>query len=398
MKKRTIEECDVKSKRVLLRVDFNVPMDGEGNVSDDTKIRYSIDTIRYLNDNKAKLIILSHLGRPGGKFVKNLSLEPVCETLSDILHKNISLAPSLYGEETEEMIEEMLPGDIIMLENTRFDPGEEKNASSLAKKLASYGDIFVNDAFSVSHRKHASIVGIAKYLETYAGFRLQSDIEKLSGIFERIEKPLTILLGGTKIEHKIELIKNFVNKVDNVLVGGELANFILHAQGYDLGEYYDDKDKAKKVKAVMKTIEDNIDKIKLPTDVVVSDEISDDAETAVIPIRFMHPKLKILDIGPETIENFQDIISDSATVVWSGPLSNVQTETFLKGTEQIAEAIANKYGNTVVGGTETLAALQKLDISDSRFTHIGAGGSAMLEYLQKGTLPGVENIPKVWGL
>lgn len=395
MKKRTIEEIDVKSKKVLLRVDYNVPMDSEGNIIDDTKIEKSLETVKYLNDEKAKLIIVSHLGRPNGKFEEKLSLKPICNNLSYKLGKSITFAESLTGEDTDEIIEEMLPGDIVMLENSRFDPSEEKNTSSLSKKLASYADVFVNDAFGCSHRKHSSVVGVSKYVDTYAGFLLSNEIETLAGIFERIERPLSIVLGGSKIESKVNVIKNYVNKVDNIILGGEFVSLIFSAMGYDVDDSKLDKEKVKMVKEVVKIISEHSEKIHLPIDVLVSDEVEADAETAHIPIKFIHPKLKILDIGPKTITKYCNIMEKSTTIVWDGPLGHIN---FLDGTNQVAEVISGIYGNSVIGGMETLNALSKLDFSLSRFTHVSTGGAAMLEFMQHGTLPGIENIPKVWGV
>lgn len=398
MKKRTIKEYDVKSKKVLMRVDFNVPMDEDGKIMDDTKIRFSLETIKYLNDQKAKLILMSHLGNPNGRMVRSLSLEPIAKKLGDMLGKNIFFAPELTGDKVEEMIEEMLPGDIMLLENTRFDPGDEKNASSLAKKLASYADVFVNDAFSTCNKDHASVVGVSKYLETYSGFRLAEEVEKMSNIFERITRPITIVLGGNNLDGKIELFDKFVDKIDHFLLGGDLANSVLYAMGYDLGEKYNEREKIKQIKDIVKVVTANEKKIILPVDLLVSDEVSPDTERAVIPTRFMHSKLKVLDIGPKTIKLFSQIIDDSSTIVWSGPMGNSDYNEFLEGTLRIAEHIGSKYGNTVVGGTETIEALNRLKFSVSRFTLLTPAGGAMLEYLKKGALPGLENIPKVWGV
>jgi phosphoglycerate kinase len=398
MKKRTVKECDVKSKRVLLRTDFNVPVDENLEIGDTTKIDLSLETIKYLSEQKAKTIIISHIGRPEGRYQKKYSLYPVKEYLEKALRKNVSFAESVIGKETEELIEEMLPGDILLLENVRFEPDEIKNASSFAKKLASYGDVFVLDAFASAHRNHASVTGISKYLESYAGFLLDNELDKLSSIFERIERPLTVVLGGSKIDDNLNVIRKFASKVDNFIIGGELAGVFYPLMGYDVEEVYFDKELTKLIREAYRVVNGEEEKFHFPKDVIVTDKISEESQMAIIPLTFIHKKLKPVDIGPKSIKEFCSILERSSTVIWNGPLGLSDYVGFLKGTKEIAEFIQGLYGKSIVGGVETLKSLKMLGLSLSRFTHASTAGGAMLDYLQKGNLPGLEGIPKVWGV
>jgi phosphoglycerate kinase len=292
----------------------------------------------------------------------------------------------------------MLPGDILLLENVRFEPDEIKNASSFAKKLASYGDVFVLDAFASAHRNHASVTGISKYLESYAGFLLDNELDKLSSIFERIERPLTVVLGGSKIDDNLNVIRKFASKVDNFIIGGELAGVFYPLMGYDVEEVYFDKELTKLIREAYRVVNGEEEKFHFPKDVIVTDKISEESQMAIIPLTFIHKKLKPVDIGPKSIKEFCSILERSSTVIWNGPLGLSDYVGFLKGTKEIAEFIQGLYGKSIVGGVETLKSLKMLGLSLSRFTHASTAGGAMLDYLQKGNLPGLEGIPKVWGV
>jgi len=390
MRKKTLRDINVKDKSVMVRCDFNVPLDKRGHITDETRIEFSLPTIRYLMEQEAKIILTSHLGRPKGTVVESMKLDPVAKSLSKRLNVNVSKLDDCVGSEVEAFVDNMKPRDIVLLENTRFHAGEEKNDPEFSRALAKLADVFVMDGFGSAHRKHSSAYGVAEYIPGVAGFLMAAEIEKLGGLFERIEHPMTMILGGAKIDTKIGIIEKFVDKTDNYLIGGGLANTFVFAMGHDVGESLVEKDKADVAQKILQSIQSHDKQILLPHDVIVSDTMDEQSETANIPLRFIHPMLKILDIGWKTTEKFAEVIRQSRTIVWNGPMGVYEYEPFARGTRMIAEETARSLAKTILGGGDTVDAIQKFAISFDRYTHVSTGGGAMLEFLEFGSLPGVD--------
>lgn len=395
MKIKTIEEIkDLKGKKVLLRVDFNVPME-DGKIQDDTRITQSLETIKYLKNKGTKLIIMSHMGRPGGKVVEELRLTKVAKYLSKLLKTPVKKTDDVLDEKVKEEIDKMKDGEILMLENTRFRKEEKECEKKFTKELASLGEIFVNDAFSAAHRKHASTTGIADHLPVYAGYLMQREIENLAPIIEKEPiRPLTLIFGGAKIDTKIGVIKNFIEKADYFLIGGALANTFLAAAGYNVGKSLYEEDKIEIAQEIMLESEKHHERFIIPHDVVVASEISDEAETAHLPIEDVMGDMQILDIGKWTAEKFNNIIEKSGTVIWNGPLGLYEHTPFQKGTKLVASALARHDCISIIGGGDTSDALKRLNIPSGNFTHISTGGGACLEFLSGEKLPGIEILKK----
>lgn len=390
MKIRSMRTADVKNKKVLVRVDFNVPLEN-GNVSDDTRIQGSLQTIKYLLDDEAKVILMSHLGRPDGEVKEDLKLNPVAEHLGKLLDKSVKKLDECIGDEVKGVVDNMKPGEIIMLENTRFHKEEEENDPGFSKELADLGDIYIVDSFATAHRKHASCYGVSEHLPTYAGFLMENEINILTSIMQNAPKPMTLITGGSKIETKIGLMKAFLNKADYFLVGGGLANTFLAAQGFNVAESLYEEDKIELAQEIMLEAEVLKDNFVLPEDVVVADEISDEAETLTVPIRDVIGKMKILDIGDNTIEKFKEVIANSKTIIWNGPVGLYEKEPFSKGTRHIAVEVSKaRHAKTIIGGGDTIDAIKNFGISPDKFTHVSTGGGAMLQFLEGSSLPGVE--------
>jgi len=390
MRKKTVRDIDAKGKRVMVRCDFNVPLDKQGRITDETRIEFSLPTIRYLMQQGAKVILTSHLGRPKGAVAESMRLDPVARSLSGYLKIPVPKLNDCIGPEVEAFIGNMKPGDVVLLENTRFHAGEEKNDPDFSRALAGLADVFVMDGFGSAHRKHSSAYGVAEYIPGVAGLLMAEEIEKLGSLFEHIEHPMTMILGGAKIDTKIGVIEKFVDKTDTFIIGGGLANTLLFAAGHEVGESLVEKDKADVARSLMKSIEVQGKRVLLPDDIIVSDTVDEHSETANIPLRFIHPKLKILDIGWKTTEKASEVIRQSRTIVWNGPMGVYEYRPFARGTRMIAEETARSPAKTILGGGDTVDALKNFAISFDRYTHVSTGGGAMLEFLEFGSLPGVD--------
>lgn len=392
MKIRTLKDLkDIKGKKILLRVDFNVPLDKNGEIEDDTRITEAIPTIKHLQKEGGKLIIMSHLGRPGGEIKEELRLTNVAEHLSKLLKKKVKKMNEVLSEDVKKEIKKMKDGEIIMLENTRFRKEEKECEKSFTKELAALGDVFVNDAFGTAHRKHASTAGIADHLKAYAGLLMEKEINALSPILEEEPiRPLTMIFGGAKIDTKIDIIKNFIDKADYFLIGGALANTFLTAAGYNVADSLYEEDKVEVAREIMLECEKHHERFVLPHDVVVASKISDDVQTANIPIEDVLGDMKILDVGKWTAEKFANIVQDSGTIIWNGPLGLYEYDAFKKGTEIVANALAKHECVSILGGGDTADCIKKLNIPAESFTHISTGGGACIEFLSGKKLPGIE--------
>ncbi len=410
MDKKTIRDIDVKGKRVLVRCDFNVPIKGEGIIADDTRIQAALPTIKYLMEGGAKVILCSHLGRPKGEVKKEFSLSPVAKRLTELLGVQVKLAEDVTGESAKELSNNMQDGEVILLENVRFDAREEKNEESMSKELANLCDgIYVNDAFGTAHRAHSSTEGVSHFVDaSVAGFLMEKEIKFLNGILENPEKPFLAILGGAKVSDKIGVIENLLNKVDEILIGGGMAYTFLKANGAEIGESLCEEDKIEEAKNIMKKAEEAGVKLLLPLDTVVAPTltVSDEEELdkkekqkqffkflevsqeKVVPSNQIPSNWQGCDIGPRTIEMFAQELKNKKTILWNGPLGICELEKFSVGTEKIAEAIASVKATSVVGGGDSVAAIKKLGLEDN-FTHISTGGGASLELLEGKELPGV---------
>ena len=383
MNKKTVRDIDVKDKRVLVRVDFNVPIEN-GKVTDDTRIVASLPTIRDLIGRGAKVILVSHLGRPKGRDEK-LSLRPVAERLQALLGSPVAFVHDTVGPEVERVIQGMKPGDVVLLENVRFYPEEEKNDAAFAKKLASLADVYVNDAFGSAHRAHASTEGVAHYLPAVAGFLMEKELNYLGAALTNPARPFVAILGGAKVSDKIKVIDNLLPKVDALLIGGGMANTFLQARGLNIGQSLVEKDKLDVARALLDKAGD---KIALPVDVVVADKFEANAQSKIVSVDQVPTDWRILDIGPKTIDAFERVLSTAKTVVWNGPLGVFEFPPFAKGTIEIARRLASLNATTIIGGGDSAAAVEQAGVAD-KMTHISTGGGASLEFLEGRELPGV---------
>lgn len=390
---RTIEKLDVSDKRILLRLELNVPLK-DGEVQDATRIEQSIPTIKFLLKGRAKIIIVAHAGRPNGNVVENLRLDPIAETMEKLLGHKIKKLDEAIGKKVEEEIKKMKPGSIIMLENIRFYREEEKCDPQFSKTLASYADYFVMDAFGTTHRAHSSTHGVADYIPAYAGLLLEKEMHALSPLLEHPGRPLTIVLGGSKIWSKIGIIKNFSGRADHILVGGGLANTFLYAQGYYIGESLFERERLDIAQEIMLECAKNQGQFHTPEDVIVSDEMSDTAKTLDIPVRDIEGSMKIFDIGQKTIDRYTKIIKNSQTIFWNGPMGLYEHTPFRKGSEAIARAIAETNATTIIGGGDSVDCTKRCGFSEKDFTHISTGGGASLEFLAGTMLPGIQPLLK----
>lgn len=388
MNKKTVKDFDLKGKRVFVRVDFNVPLDENGNITDDTRIRAALPTINYLVENQAKVILASHLGRPKGKFNLKYSLSPVAMRLSQLLNKEVIFAEDCIGEKVENLVSNMNPGDVLLLENLRFYPQEEENDRDFAKKLADLAEIYINDAFGTAHRAHASTAGIAEFLPSGAGFLMQKEIEIMGKALENPERPFVAVLGGAKVSDKIGVITNLLNKVDSLLIGGGMAFTFLKALGYEIGRSLLEEDKIELAGSIIKEAKEKGVKLELPEDVVVAEEIKEGTDYKTVSVGEIPSNLIGVDIGEKTREKFAQIIKKAKLVVWNGPMGVFEIKSFSKGTLAIAEAMAESGAITIVGGGDSAAAVEQLGFAD-KMTHISTGGGASLEFLEGKELPGV---------
>jgi phosphoglycerate kinase len=388
MAKKTVRDIDVSGQRVLVRVDFNVPLDDAGEVSDDTRIRAALPTLRYLLDQGASLVIMSHLGRPKGKVVESMRLTPVAARLQDLLGVEVRKMDSVTGEEVERACSDLEPGQVILLENLRFDPGEESNDPEFASALARLGDIYVDDAFGAAHRAHASVTGVAEMLPAVAGFLMEREVDVLQGLLGDPARPFIAALGGSKISDKLKVLGNFQELVDTLLIGGGMCFTIFKAQGMEIGSSLCENDLLGEVGEVMAAAEQKRARIMLPEDLVVASAFEEDAESRVVNAAEIPDGWMGLDIGPRTIAAYVRAIAGAKTIFWNGPMGVFEWPRFEEGTRAVAEAIAGSDAVKVAGGGDTVAAIEKYGLENG-FDHISTGGGASMELLEGKTLPGV---------
>jgi phosphoglycerate kinase len=386
--KQTIKDIDVSGKKVFVRVDFNVPLDANGNITDDRRIVETLPTINYLVSKNAKVIIASHLGRPKG-FDKKLQMDKIAKRLSELLQKPVKKTDDCIGEKVDTEVSSLAEGDVLVLENIRFRPEEEKNDENFAKSLAKYADIYVNDAFATMHRAHASTYGIAKYLPAVAGLLVEKELKMLSQILEEPERPFVTILGGAKVSDKLGLLKNLVKKVDKLLIGGGMAFTFLQASGYKVGKSIVETTLLEDAKQLISDCNKSGILLCLPKDVVIGNKFAEDAEYRIVDIDSIPSDWYGLDIGPKTISDFCSHIRNAKTIFWNGPLGVFEWHNFSKGTASIASEFAHSTARTIIGGGDTAAALKQTGF-ESKVTHISTGGGAALKFLEGKKLPGLD--------
>lgn len=395
MNKQTLKDLDVKGKKVLVRVDFNVPLSKEnkGEIADDTRIKAALPTIDYLLENDAKVILMSHLGRPKGEANPEFVLKPVADWLENHYGEKFHFIPSpeVVDEKVKEDVANLKEGEVALLENTRFVAGETKNDEEFAKKLASLADLYVNDAFGTSHRAHASNVGVANILPSAVGFLIEKEIDVMGKALEDPEHPFVSILGGAKVSDKIGVIENLITKVDTIIIGGGMAYTFLKAQGKEIGKSLLEEDKMDLSLELLDRAKENGVEILLPEDVVIADEIASGVETEIVDIDHIPADKEALDIGPKSAEKFADKIKDAKTVVWNGPMGVFEVKEFSNGTIKIAQALAEADATTIVGGGDSALAIEMSGLKD-KITHVSTGGGASLEFLEGKDLPGITAI------
>ena len=388
LNRKTVEDIDVTGKRVLVRCDYNVPFDSEGNITDTKRIDESIKTLRYLIDHNAKVIICSHRGRPKGTVKPELSLAPTIPYLSKVLGQQVQMATDVVGESAKALCSNLQEGQVMMLENVRFEKGEEKNDEDFAKELAEGCDVAVNDAFGSSHRSHASIVGVGHILPMVSGLLMKKEIDFLGGVIDHPVRPFAAIIGGAKISDKIHVIANLMEKADVILIGGGMANTFVAAEGYDMGKSLQDRDRFDLANELRERAKKLGSHIMLPVDFMAGDSFSEKAKTRVLTAEEFGDPWMALDIGPRTIELYVETLKKMKTVVWNGPMGVFEMKPFAKGTYAIANAVANPDATTVIGGGESAAVVDQMGIGD-KFSHVSTGGGASLEMLEGMILPGV---------
>jgi phosphoglycerate kinase len=387
MAKQTVRDVDWSGKRALVRVDFNVPLE-DGRITDDTRIRAALPTIQYLLDQGASVVLMSHLGRPKNKVVEKLRLGPIAERLSELLGCSIKAASVTTGEEAEAAAQALQPGEVLMLENTRFDTREEANDEGMARELARLGDVYVNDAFGAAHRAHASTEGVAHFLPAVSGLLMEKELSELGGLLVEPERPFVAIIGGAKISDKVGVIINLTRLVDTLLIGGGMANTFLLAQGYNVGDSLAEPDATEEVKKILFFAQGRETELLLPVDVVIADAVDANANRKVVPADQVPDGWRILDIGPQTIELFTNKIRAAKTVVWNGPMGLFELAPFAEGTRAVAQALAESDARTVIGGGDSVAAVEQMGLAD-KIGHISTGGGASLELLEGKILPGI---------
>lgn len=388
MEKKTLCDLELNGKKALVRVDYNVPMDAEGNITDDTRITASLDTLRYLLEHGAAVILMAHLGRPKGEVNKKYSLEPVAAYLSKLLDMPVAFAHDCIGEEAEKMAAALKPGEVLMLENLRFHKEEEKNDLGFAEKLASLADVYINDGFGVSHRAHASVEGVTHFLPAAAGFLLEKEIKFIGRAVTNPLHPYAAIIGGAKVSDKIGVIENLLDKVDVLLIGGGMANTFLAAQGHKMGKSLVEEDKLELARALLKKAAENNVKMLLPLDLVMASAFAADADTKVERVENLSQDYMALDIGPESRLQYEAALQGAKMIVWNGPMGVFEMDAFAHGTEAVAEAVAKSKAVSIVGGGDSVAAIEKTGLA-SKISHISTGGGASLEYLEGKVLPGI---------
>lgn len=384
MNKKTVKDIDLKNKRVLMRVDFNVPM-ADGKVTDDKRIRAALPTIQYVLDQNASLILMSHLGRPKSASDSQFSLRPAAEVLSTLLARPVKMAPDCVGPEVEKMAHELKPGEVLMLENTRFHAEEEKNDLEFAKQLASLGDVYVNDAFGSAHRAHSSTEGVAHFLPAVSGFLMEQELEYLGRAVANPEHPYIAILGGAKISDKILVVETLLSKCDKLIIGGGMANTFLAAQGLNMQDSLVEASSLETAKAIMAK---SADKLILPVDAVIADKFADDANTQVVDVGKIPAGWRMLDVGPKTVGVYQAALNGAKLIVWNGPVGVFEMPKFAEGTFALARMLAESNAITVIGGGDSASAVKKAGVA-KQMTHVSTGGGASLEFLEGKVLPGV---------
>ena len=390
MNKMTVKDIEVSGKRVLVRVDFNVPLDEKtGEITDDNRLRASLPTIKYLTDHGAKVILMSHLGRPKGKIVEGLRLTVVVQRLSQLLRQPVVMATDCIGTEVERLVASLKSSDVLLLENLRFHAEEEAGDASFAQALARLGDVFVNDAFGAVHRAHASISSITNYLPAVAGLLLEKEIENLGNILENTARPFASLLGGAKISDKVSMIENIMSKVDFLLIGGGMAAIFLKAKSFEIGLSLVETEMLNTAAKLMEKSRKSGVHLILPVDVVVAEEINSEAKVEVVPVEKIPENKRIVDIGPQTISNFSQELHNCRTIFWNGPVGIFEIPQFAKGTQELARLLANLKATTVIGGGSTAEVVNEMGLAE-KMSFVSTGGGASLEFLSGGKLPGVE--------
>ena len=394
MNKKTIKDIDVKGKKVFVRVDFNVPMDENQNITNDTRIRATLPTINYLLDNGAAVILACHVGRPTEAREAKFSTKPIVARLAELLGKEVKWAPDCVGPEAEKAASSLKAGEVLLLENLRYHKEEKKNDPAFAKQLASLADVAVDDAFGVSHRAHASNAGITQYLETVAGFLMEKEIQFIGHTLEAPQRPFVAIIGGAKVSDKIGVISNMIDKVDTIIIGGGMAHTFDAAKGLSVGNSLCEKDKFELALELLKKAETKGVKVVLPADVVVADKFAADANNKVVDVDKVEDGWEALDSGPKTSALYTEALQGAKTVIWNGPMGVFEFDAFAKGTEAVAKAVAKATEEgavSIVGGGDSIAALKKTGLSD-KISHISTGGGATLEFLEGKTLPGIASI------
>jgi 3-phosphoglycerate kinase len=389
MNKKTVKDVNFKGKRALVRVDFNVPLDENKKITDENRINGALPTIKYLMEQGAKVILCSHLGRPKGEFNKKYSLKPVADRLNELLGGKVAFASDVIGESAKKCVEECKEGEVVLLENLRFHAEEEKNDPEFCKKLAAFGDIYVNDAFGTAHRAHASTEGVSHYIKTsVAGFLIEKELKVMGEALENPKRPFVAILGGAKVSDKIGVINNLLNKVDTLIIGGAMAYTFLKAQGYGVGSSLCEADKVDLAKELMQKAKDKGVKLLLPVDNVVAQEFSNDVPFKTVDSTKIPEGWQGLDIGKKTCKLFADAVKDAGTIIWNGPMGVFEMSNYAEGTKAVAKALAESKAITIIGGGDSAAAVEQLGYA-SKMTHISTGGGASLEFLEGLELPGV---------
>ena len=393
LNKKSVEDLDVKGKKVLVRCDFNVPMNDKGEITDDIRIKSALPTIKYILDNGGKAIIMSHLGRPKGEAKAEFSLKTIAKRLSELLGKDVTFADddNVVSEKTKNIVDEMKDGEVVLLQNTRYRKEETKNGEDFAKELAGLGDLYVNDAFGTAHRAHASNVGVSSLLPSPVGYLVKKEIDIMGKAMAKPEKPFIAILGGAKVSDKIGVIENLLDIVDTIIIGGGMVFTFLKAQGLEIGTSLIEEDKIDLAKDILKKAkEKNVDFL-LPTDVVVAKEFKNYTDFKTVDVENMPNDMMGLDVGPKSVELFSEAIKNAKTVVWNGPMGVFEMSNFANGTKQVAKAMAESDAVTIIGGGDSAAAVEQTGLDD-KMTHISTGGGASLEFFEGKKLPGIEAI------
>ena len=392
MQLNTIKEADLKGKRVLIRVDFNVPLKN-GVVTDNTRIKAALPTVQYILEQGASLVVMSHFGRPKGQKNPDFSMAPIAKEFEKLLGRPVKLAPDVIGSEVEAEVKALKPGEVLLLENVRFYKEEEANDPEFAKTLASYGDIYCNDAFGTAHRAHASTEGVSHYLPSYAGFLIEKEVKFMAPLLENPEKPFVAIIGGSKVSSKITVLESLVKTCDTIVIGGGMAYTFLSVLGNKIGKSLFEPDYVDTAKAFLEKAKEKGVKVILPVDNVCAKEFSENAEPILVESDNISDDLMGMDIGPKTVALITDSLKDAKSVVWNGPMGVFEFDAFAKGTEAVAKALAASNATTVVGGGDSVAAINKFGLA-SKISHVSTGGGASLEFLEGKTLPGIKALEK----